>query len=246
MAFALVVGVSYSGLVTAALARAWPQPSPINQDFAGLARVVDGDTINVGDTRVRLEGIDAPESAQMCKRANGSDWRCGTEATRAMRAMVEDRVVTCRNHGTDIYGRTIATCFVGGVDVDRQMVVLGLAWAYVKYSRVYVAEEAVARVGRVGIWQGAATPAWEWRAQVWKAKAEVAPTGCAIKGNVNTEGSHIYHMPWSPWYDKVKIDGHPEKRWFCSEAEAQAAGWRPAFTPRAPSEPLSEATAPRE
>ena len=112
------------------------------------------------------------------------------------------------------------------------MVRLGLAWAYVKYSTLYVADEATARAAKLGIWQGEAMPAWEFRAQSWTASAEQAPTGCPIKGNVTASG-RIYHMPWSPWYNKVRIDGHPGKRWFCTEAEALTAGWRPAFTRRA-------------
>jgi len=102
----------------------------------------------------------------------------------------------------------------------------GHAWAFVKYSGSYVKEEAEARRERAGIWQGEATPAWEYRQQRW-AKAEGgAPDGCAIKGNVTAHGK-IYHMPWSPWYDQIKIDQAKGRRWFCSEAEAIAAGWRP-------------------
>jgi hypothetical protein len=54
-----------------------------------------------------------------------------------------------------------------------------------------------------------------------------APDGCAIKGNI-TENGHIYHMPWSPWYGRVKVDPAQGERWFCSEAEAKSAGWRSA------------------
>lgn len=226
VAFALV-----TSHLSPAAARSYPAPVPINQDFAGLTRVIDGDTIHVGDTRIRLEGIDAPESNQTCKRADGSEWPCGTEATRAMRAMVEGREVVCRNHGLDLYGRTLATCFIGNRNINEDMVRRGLAWAYVKYSRAYVSEETAARQAKLGVWQGEATPPWEFRAQAWGRSAEQAPTGCPIKGNV-TAGGRIYHMPWSPWYGKVRIDGHPGKRWFCTETEAQAAGWRPAFTHR--------------
>ena len=227
VAFALILGHSVP-----AVARIYPAPVPLNEDFAGLTRVIDGDTIHVGDTRIRLEGIDAPESAQTCKRADGTEWACGTEATHAMRQMVEGREVVCRNHGLDLYGRTLATCFVGNLNINQQMVKLGLAWAYVKYSKAYVAEEAAARLSKTGIWQGEAMPAWDFRAKSWTASAETAPEGCPIKGNVTANG-RIYHMPWSPWYNKVRIDGHAGKRWFCTETEAQAAGWRPAFTYRA-------------
>ena len=146
-----------------------------------------------------------------------------------MRAMAEGREVRCRNHGLDKYGRTLGTCFADGRDINREMVVLGLAWAYVRYSNVYVAEEAQARAANLGIWQGEAMPAWDFRALAWAKTGEEAPNGCPIKGNVTANG-HIYHMPWSRWYDKVRIDGHPNKRWFCSESEAVAAGWRPAYS----------------
>jgi endonuclease YncB( thermonuclease family) len=228
VAFALASGSSAS-----VAARASPAPVPLNENFSGPARVLDGDTLHVGDTRVRLEGIDAPETAQICRTAAGEDWACGHAATRAMQAMVEGRQVTCRNLGLEKYGRTLATCYIDGLDINAQMVKLGLAWAFVRYSNGYVAEEANARVAKLGIWQGAATPAWEFRAQAWTAHVEEAPNGCAIKGNITASG-HIYHMPWSPWYDKVRINGHAGKRWFCTEAEAVAAGWRPAYARRLP------------
>ncbi len=223
VAFALVFGHSPSDA-----ARSWPAPVPIGQDFTGIARVIDGDTIDVGGVRVRLEGIDAPEQAQTCKKADGGDWPCGHVATRAMQEMAEGRETVCRNHGLEKYGRTLGTCFVAGRNVNAELVKLGLAWAFVRYSSTYVAEEHAAHAAHLGIWQAPTMTAWDFRAKAWVAQAEEAPNGCAIKGNVNANG-HIYHMPWSPWYDKVRISGHAGKRWFCSETEAVAAGWRPAY-----------------
>ena len=226
VAFALVC----STLLLPVEARVWPAPVPTNHDFAGVTRVIDGDTIHVGDTRVRLDGIDAPESTQTCKRATGEDWACGTEATHAMRLMAEGRDVVCRNHGLDKYGRTLGTCFVDGRNINAEMVKLGLAWAYVKYSTAYTTEEADARRAKRGVWQGDAVAPWDFRARAW-AQGEVqdhAPANCPIKGNVTANG-HIYHMPWGRWYDKVRMDGHAQKRWFCTETEAQQAGWRPAM-----------------
>ena len=78
----------------------------------------------------------------------------------------------------------------------------------------------------LGIWQGESKPAWEYRAKRWAAAEEKAPEGCAIKGNV-TKNGRIYHMPWSPWYAQIRIEPDKGKRWFCTEAEALAAGWRP-------------------
>jgi len=195
--------------------------------LTGPARVIDGDTIEISGVHVRLEGIDAPETAQTCGNRRGGTWRCGRDAALALEHLVGRREVTCQDRGTDKYGRMLGVCFVGGRDIDAWMVRNGLAWAFVKYSRSYVHEEAEARALHIGIWQGKAEPAWAFRAKRWSSAEEVAPRGCAIKGNVSANG-HIYHMPWSPWYAKVRIDERKGERWFCSEAEARAAGWRPA------------------
>ena len=132
-------------------------------------------------------------------------------------------------HGwMDKYGRTLATCHVGPLDINAEMVRRGLAWAFVKYSQTYVAIEAEARAKRVGIFQTETMTAWDYRAGSWRVAEQKAPAGCAIKGNVTANG-RIYHMPWSPWYDKIRMDLDKGKRWFCSEEEAIAAGWRPAI-----------------
>ncbi len=91
----------------------------------------------------------------------------------------------------------------------------------------YETIEAEARKAKVGIWKGEAEPAWVFRERRWVAAQPDAPQGCAIKGNVTANG-HIYHMPWSPWYAKVRVDTAKSERWFCSETEAANAGFRPA------------------
>jgi endonuclease YncB( thermonuclease family) len=198
----------------------------VPEALTGFARVTDGDTITVNDTRVRLEGIDAPETGQTCKRKWIGSWACGAGATAALQSLLEGKTVTCEPRGLDKYGRTLGVCFVDGKDVNAAMVRQGFAWAFVKYSTSYVKEEAEARAQGLGIWQGPSMPAWEYRAQRWTAAEPQAPQGCAIKGNVTRNG-RIYHMPWSPWYALIKMEPEKGKRWFCSEAEAVAAGWRP-------------------
>ena len=193
---------------------------------AGLAKVVDGDTIVLNDTRIRLEGIDAPEAGQTCKRRLIGSWACGTAATGALAGLIEGKPVRCEPQGLDKYGRTLGVCFLDQQDVNAWMVRQGHAWAFVKYSTSYVKEEAQARAQHIGIWQGEAIPAWDYRAQRWAKVEEQAPQGCAIKGNVTAHGK-IYHMPWSPWYAQIRMDAEKGKRWFCTEAEAVAAGWRP-------------------
>jgi hypothetical protein len=108
------------------------------------------------------------------------------------------------------------------------MVRRGLAWAFVKYSSDYVPEEAEARAAHRGIWQADTQTAWDYRATRWAEYDKAAPEGCPIKGNINRQGERIYHMPWGRDYAKVKMDLTKGKVWFCSENEAEKAGWRAA------------------
>jgi endonuclease YncB( thermonuclease family) len=196
------------------------------EPVTGQARVIDGDTLELAGARVRLEGIDAPEAAQSCPRRLVGTWACGKAAARRLARIVDGKTLRCDSRGTDGYGRILGVCYVDGRDVNAQMVRQGYAWAFVKYSDSYVSEEAEARAAHSGIWQAKAEPAWEYRAKRWAGAEQVAPEGCAIKGNVSANGN-IYHMPWSPWYGRVRIDTGKGERWFCSEADALAAGWRP-------------------
>ena len=193
------------------------------------AFVVDGDTIDVGAVRVRLHGIDAPEGGQRCANGRGGAWRCGDEAAQRMRDLVEGAPISCDALGRDQYGRVIAVCHVRGVDVGGQLVEEGLAWAFRRFSEDYVAQEDEARRARRGVWRAETDPPWVYREQRWQRAADAAPhPGCPIKGNINRQGEQIYHTPWSPWYDRTRIDEARGERWFCDEAEAVAAGWRPA------------------
>jgi endonuclease YncB( thermonuclease family) len=222
VAFALVAGFVSVAASVQVSARSDAPPGPL----AGEVRVIDGDTIAIGETRIRLEGIDAPESAQTCRRKWFGWWACGTAATTALSNMIGSKPVNCAPRGLDKYGRTLAVCFVDGHDINAQMVRQGYAWAFVKYSTSYVKEEAAAKAEGLGIWQGESMPAWEFRAKRWAAAEQQTPEGCAIKGNITRNGK-IYHMPWSPWYAQIRIEPDKGKRWFCTEAEAIAAGWRP-------------------
>lgn len=198
----------------------------------GPARVVDGDTLIIGEVRIRLDGIDAPESAQTCGKAWFGSWPCGQEATNHLARLVREREVRCDSRGTDKYGRMLGQCVTAGLDINADMVRTGMAWAFVKYSSRFIELEAEARALKIGIWQGEAKPAWVWRAEKWSGaqsgRRGEAPAGCVIKGNVTGNG-RIYHMPWSPWYEKTRVEERRGERWFCNEAEAVAAGWRPAM-----------------
>lgn len=190
----------------------------------GEVEAIDGDTLDLNGTTYRLNGIDAPEFGQSCKGAKGT-WPCGKEALAALAALLESGSVQCEAISEDGYGRTIATCFSEGTDVGEVMVLRGYAWAFVRYSDVYVDQERRARSAGLGIWQSENQTAWDYRAARWAVAEQEAPEGCPIKGNISQNG-HIYHPPWSPWYNKTKISLDKGERWFCSEAEAVEAGWR--------------------
>src|SRR5699024_7119864 len=101
-------------------------PAPAS-DLSGPARLVDGDTIEVAGQSVRLHGIDAPETAQQCFDGAGRPFPCGRDATAALGALISGRDVTCTGHKHDRYGRIIATCRAGGVELNAEMVRLGHA-----------------------------------------------------------------------------------------------------------------------
>lgn len=212
-------------------------PALATESLTGTASVIDGDTLEVRGTRIRLHGIDAPESAQLCQDGTGKDWRCGQKAALALSDRIGRRPVTCEQKDKDRYGRVVAACFVGGENLNAWMAANGWAMAYRQYSKDYVGAEATARAARAGIWAGTFQPPWEWRAAKREGKPQAAnqsrpapsaapSSGCQIKGNINSKGDRIYHVPGGRSYDQTRIDTSDGERWFCSEDEARSAGWR--------------------
>jgi endonuclease YncB( thermonuclease family) len=203
-------------------------------ELRGPARVIDGDTLVIGAVHVRLHGVDAPETRQTCG-LDAGDWDCGAVAAARLRTLVDGREVRCEPQDLDKYGRVVARCSAGGVDVGGQLVAEGLARAYVRYSEDYVAAEDEARARHVGLWQGQSEAPWDYRAAggfsaaAGTAPAGTAPAGCRIKGSVTARG-HIYHLPGTAAYDRTRIDTRRGDAWFCDEAAALAAGFRAART----------------
>jgi endonuclease YncB( thermonuclease family) len=219
-----------------------------SEAISGAARIVDGDTLAIGENKIRLEGIDAPETDQICLDARAAKWECGTVARDRLIKQIDGRPIECNPTGKDRYARTLAVCSVAGEDLNAWMVREGWALAFIRYSTAYVKEEDKARTAQRGLWSGAFIAPWDWRHRdkgttilgalsvpitaqkqlLEPVSAEGAPShDCIIKGNVNREGERIYHMPGGNSYAKINMDV-PGKRWFCSEDEAKAAGWRPA------------------
>lgn len=131
--------------------------------FVGQATVIDGDTIEIHGQRIRLNGIDAPESRQFCEQADGTEYRCGQAAAFALADWIDRGVVSCEQTGTDRYKRAIATCTVRGDDMGRWLVAAGHALAFRRYSIEYVANEEQAQAAKAGLWRGRFVPPWDWR-----------------------------------------------------------------------------------
>jgi endonuclease YncB( thermonuclease family) len=196
-------------------------------DLSGKARVVDGDTLEIGGQMVRIEGIDAFETGQTCFDAKGRAWACGSAGRKLLMRLTQGATVTCRGNEMDQYGRLIADCLAGGRNLGATMVESGLAVVFVKFSDTYVSQEKAARAARAGAWAGEFMLPWEYRSMRWTEEAGAAPGACPIKGNISENG-RIYHTPYSDSYARTRIDESKGERWFCSEAEALAAGWRAA------------------
>lgn len=200
-------------------------------DITGPLRVVDGDTFAVGDIKIRLHGIDALEQDQKCGGKGSYLWPCGAWVTGEVRARYEGRWARCVKLDLDRYGRTVARCSVGGYDLGAALVESGLAFAYPKYSKAYVPHERRAARRRAGLHAtGLSSPQAfrKMKRNVRNARImALAPDGCVIKGNISYNGGQrIYHMPGQTWYGQTQISAPRGERWFCTEAEARAAGWR--------------------
>lgn len=214
------------------LAFALASSSPIY----GIARAGDGDSLTVGATRIRLFGIDAPEFDQTCQRG-GQGWACGKEAADKLASLVTGREVRCDVVREDQYGRTLAKCFIGAQEINRTMVSLGYAVAFRRYSLDYASAEESAKLNKRGIWSSQFQMPSDVRAAARHGASSAPPRarqpsavasnkriGCVIKGNHSRRGEWIYHLPGMPYYEQTR----PEAI-FCSEAEAQAAGYRRAI-----------------
>lgn len=212
--------------------------------ITGIAHARDGDSLEVGGKQVRLFGVDAPEYGQTCKR-DGQNWACGAEAAKQLARLVTGQKIYCSEVSIDEYRRAVSRCSTAAGDVNAAMVETGYATAYRHYSSDYVSGEERAKSAKRGIWAGTFIVPSEYRharadspgssgARSPARKAAPASrrswadrSSCAIKGNRNRKGEWIYHIPGMPYYEQTR----PEEL-FCSEAEAQQAGYRRAIVRR--------------
>lgn len=125
------------------------------QTYAGSARVIDGDSIELAGKRTRLFAIDAPELRQTCAGRDGRTYECGRDARAVLAELVRGKTVSCIARDHDKYGRVVATCTTDAGDLGAAMVRRGWALPYLRYGgAVYLPAEAEAKRERLGMWSG--------------------------------------------------------------------------------------------
>ena len=146
-------------------------------DLVGQASVVDDDTLEVHGTRIRLWGVDAPESGQLCRDADSDLYQCGAKAANDLDTFIARRPVNCTPVAEDQYGRTVATCSVGGADIGEWLVRNGLALDWPQYSKGKYgsAQREADRSGR-GMWAGSYVEPWLFRVCI---RLGGTPTSCS-------------------------------------------------------------------
>ena len=123
-----------------------------SKTILGKARIIDGDTIHIKSNKIRLHGIDAPETKQTCKIDN-QDWYCGKQSTKELKNLIKNQKVECNVNDVDRYNRYVAICYVNEININQWMVKNGWAIAYRYYSEDYVLEEKYANDKKLGIWK---------------------------------------------------------------------------------------------
>jgi endonuclease YncB( thermonuclease family) len=220
--------------------------------------VHDGDSLTLGNARYRLHGIDSPELDQVCLDENGGVWACGIQARDRLKEFIGERQVHCDDKGPDPslpQRRRVGECRVRGEQITLHQWLVRQGWALnfePDAKGLYKGDQEQARVSLSGLWRGCFTTPQDFRlgnkgtanllgpscAALDDKRKRVLlfpdyppmPPGCTIKGKFALRAqitSHrgIYHMQGCRSYQRTKS---PD-RWFCSEADAQAAGFRKAY-----------------
>jgi len=217
------------------------------RELSGVPEIIDGDTVQFEATKVRLEGIDAPQMDQRCLDNAGADWNCGVDARQHLEKLSGGRPWKCIPVRKNVYGRQLAKCRVGEEDIAGQMVRDGWAIASTTGFATYIPDEQRAKASRSGLWAGSFVAPLDWRQHNWHAKVlgrmiideksshrlmtsafgpNPPSAACAIKGNINWSGQCIFHKPGGRWYKRITMEARYGDRWFCSPIEAISAGCR--------------------
>jgi len=124
--------------------------------------VTDGDTIRIGDERIRFSGIDAPEMKQTCIYQE-IEFKCGEFSKNLLIEKISNQQVNCIRESKDQYGRTLAECFVGKESLSSYLVREGYAFAYRKYSNKFILDEQYAKIKGNGMWSMNFMFPWDFR-----------------------------------------------------------------------------------
>jgi len=226
--FALIPSLSVAG-------------TTVSTEKGRVVKVVDGDTLNIQigttPTKVRIIGIDTPETVDPRKTV-----QCfGIEASKQMTRLVNAKTVTLEKNPAedkDKYGRLLRYVSLNGNDIGAQMIRDGYAFSYKVFPHTrldaYNQLEKKAREGGKGLWSSCdskdmSKPAKAVSTTRTSSSSSVASkAGCTIKGNISATGEKIYHLPSCGNYKQTVITSTTGERWFCTETEAKAAGWRKA------------------
>jgi endonuclease YncB( thermonuclease family) len=230
-----------------------------SQALAANATVRDGSTLQLGNVTYRLDGIDAPPIDQICIDEHADSWTCGLEARDQLTKLIGGRQVRCDDLGADpaYRKRHLGVCKIEGETTSLSQLLVSKGFALnVEASATgrFKVDEARAKGDRQGLWKGCFVAPEEFRrgkkdgpllggscpAERDREIRDVLfpddlamPSGCNIKGKFAvrarvTGNLGIYHLQACRSYPGLT---QPD-RWFCSEEDAQAAGFRRAYNCR--------------
>jgi endonuclease YncB( thermonuclease family) len=158
-------------------------PDALADDLIGRASIIDGDTLEIHGSRIRLWGIDAPESSQLCRGDDSLQYRCGARAANDLDGFIARRPLSCIPIALDQYGRTVASCSVAGADLAEWLVSNGLALDWPQYSRgkFETIQREAEQAGR-GMWAGSYVEPWLYRVCI---RAGGSPGNCSDDANAH-------------------------------------------------------------
>ena len=229
------------------------------QSWAAIATIKDGGTLQLGNLTYRLDGIDTPAFDQICIDEHADSWTCGIEARDQLTKLIGGREVGCDDLGVDptFKKRHLGACRIEGETTSLSQLLVRQGFALNVESSAtgrFKIDEARAREDRLGLWKGCFVPPQEFRLGKkdgpllgGSCRADrdreiraalfpddlVMPSGCSIKGKYTvrarvTGNLGIYHLQACRSYPALT---KPD-RLFCSEDDAQAAGFRKAYNCR--------------
>lgn len=187
------------------------QISPSPRLIAGVASVIDGDTIEIHGQRIRFNEIDAPESKQYCDDAKGFKYPCGRRSAEALdRFLAASRPINCTFVAWDRYSRIVGDCRrADGAGVASWMVEHGQALDWPRYSHgAYAGQQAKAEAAKVGLWVGKFQTPWDWRA----GHADKAPANSQPQGIIKKQVAQSYSC--QPRRTCPQISSCAEANWY--------------------------------